>query len=113
MVTITGYEKRENEKGEFFLLNLQGDVEIAFSKTTGLPYATSRRCSIPSTFDEKMCGTLIGRQLPGAITRVESDEYEYIIPETGETVTLNYQYVYSPTESGSMEHAVFGAAITV
>ena len=52
MVTITKLEKRKNSKDEEFnVLVLQGNVEVAISKTTGRPYLTARKTSIPVTFD--------------------------------------------------------------
>lgn len=111
MVTITGYEKRESGKGEFFLLNLQGDVEISYSQATGMPYATVKRCTMPSTFDEVTCKALIGRQMRGSVIKVEVEPYEYTVSETGEVKTLDYQYAYSPEEETTVEHAVFNQGI--
>lgn len=108
MITITGYEKRESEKGKFFLLQLQGDVEINFSKKTGLPYATMKKCTIPSTLNETACRSLIGKEMAGSISKVKGDPYEYTIAETGEIVTIDYKYIYQPEESNHMEEAVFG-----
>lgn len=107
MVTITGYEKRESDKGEFFLLTLQGDVEFTYSQTTGLPYATVKKCNMPSTFDETTCKSLIGRQIQGSIVKIEVEPYEYTVPETGEVKSLDYQYAYSSQEETTAEHAVF------
>ena len=108
MVTITGYEKRENDKGEFFLLQLEGDVEFAYSKKTGMPYATVKKCSIPCTFDERTCKTSIGKQMKGSITKVQVEQYDYTVPETGEVIQLDYRYTYSPEEEANMEKTVFG-----
>ena len=107
MVTITGYEKRDGDKGEFYLLQLQGDMEINFSKKTGLPYATMKKCMIPSTFNEATCRSLIGKQISGSIGKTKTDPYEYTVPETGETITLDFQYTYCPEEVPQMEKAVF------
>lgn len=96
MVTIIDYRKRENLQGEnFFSLILQGEVCLVQSKTTGMMYATALNTSIPSTFNETTCKSLIGKQLPGIIRKVECESYEYKIKETGETILLEYKYVYS------------------
>lgn len=107
MVTIFNYEKRQNTDGkEFFLLQLQGDIEIAFSQQTGLPYATVRKTNMSTTFDEATCKSLVGRQLPGTIKKVTVDEYEYNVPGSKEVLVLDYNYVYFPEEK-TMEAEVF------
>lgn len=113
MVSITGYEKKTTaEEKDFFVLQLQGDVEITFSQATGLPYATVKKCSIPSTFNEAMCKSLIGKELKGSIVKVATDAYEYTIPETGEVKIMEYHYSYSPEEEHtSTEQAVFSQSL--
>lgn len=96
MVTIVGLEKRKTADGEEFnVMSLQGDVVVAISKATGKPYLTARKSSIPCTFDEVIAKTLIGKELPGAIERIEVDEYEFVIPGTKKKLTLNHSYRYS------------------
>jgi hypothetical protein len=74
MVTIIGCQQRQNKEGKYFVaLELQGDVELIQSLTTGRFYATARRTSITSTFREEIAKGLIGTKLPGTIKRVESD----------------------------------------
>lgn len=112
MVTITGFEKRlSKDEKEFFLLNLQGDVEIVFSQATGRPYATVRKTKLLTTFDELTCKALVGKQLPGSIIKLQVEEYEYTIPDTDQVVVLDYSYVYSPGENKSMEAEVFETSI--
>lgn len=103
MVTITGYEKRTGENGDFFLLQLQGDLEFAYSKKTGQPYATSKKCLIPSTFNEVVCKASIGRQMRGSIVKVTVEPYEYTVEETGEVIEVDYRYTYSPQEDATEE----------
>ncbi len=99
MVTIIGVEKRKNKtkKEEFNVMILQGDVEVVLSKTTGRPYLTARKTSIPCTFDEKLAQNLIGVSLPGTIERKECDPYEFMIPNTKKKITLTHTFLYSPT----------------
>lgn len=111
MVTVTNYVQKETAKGKmFYALELTGDIEMSISKTTGRPFATVRKTTIASTFDEVICKTLIGKQLPGSILKVETDEpYEYTVPSTGETILLDYRYEYSANEdNSSVEAAVLG-----
>jgi hypothetical protein len=111
MVTVTNYVKKENSKGkEFFSLELSGEVEMAISQTSGKMFATVRKSFMACTFDETICKTLIGKQMPGCILKVDADEpYEYTVPSTGETILLDYRYEYSPVEANqSVESAVLG-----
>jgi hypothetical protein len=106
MVTIVEYKERVNLKGEpFNALVIEGEMELIKSES-GRFYATARRTSIPSSFTEETCKRLIGRQMPGAIVKVECDSYEYTLPETGEIIHLTHRYEYSP-HGGSNEQAVF------
>lgn len=99
MVTISSYHVRHNQDGKPFLsLELLGDVEFIQSSTTGLFYATAKKCSMSSTFSEEMAKTLIGKQLPGRIDRVQCDPYEFVVKDTGEVINLCHTYVYNPSE---------------
>jgi hypothetical protein len=107
MVTITDYALRTNTQGEeFFALILQGGVEMVKSKQTGKFYATSKKCSIPSTFDEKTCKAIIGQQMPGMINKVECEPYQITIQETGEILQMSYRWEYV-SEAEKAEEAVF------
>ena len=99
MVTIVGLEKRRNrtKKEDFNVLILQGELEVVLSKTTGKPYLTARKTSIPCTFDEKVAQHLLGQSLPGSIERKECNPYEYLIPGTKKPITLHHTFQYSPT----------------
>ena len=95
MVTITDYRVRESRDGQpFIALIVQGGIELVKSKETGLYYATSKKASIPSTFDEKTCENLIGQELPGSIEKVECEPYEYTNEETGEVLELSHRWVF-------------------
>lgn len=97
MVTIIAANKRTTKEGKVFMaLTLQGDVEMVQSQKTGKFFLTSKRCSIPSTFDEVIAQSLIGKQIPGMIERVECDSYEYTVQSTGEKITLAHTYEYHP-----------------
>lgn len=113
MVLITGYQTKKSEDKEFYLLELQGEIEIAVSQTTGLPYATMRKTLISSTFNELTCKALIGKQLPGSISKVEVEAYDYTVQETGEVKTLTHKYVYTANEQQTAEQAVFNEPVSI
>lgn len=101
MVTIINFKERNKEDGKsFFVLELQGGIELVQSQKTGQFYATAKKAYIPSTFDQLTCQALIGTQMPGSIEKEECEPYEYTVQETGEIIVLahRYQYVQQPTE---------------
>ena len=80
MVTVKNYVLRESKEGKGFIsLELQGDLEMVQSMETGKFYATVRTCNVSSTFDEATAKTMIGKQMPGSIKRVQTETYEYIL----------------------------------
>ncbi|WP_033959939.1 hypothetical protein [Psychroserpens jangbogonensis] len=97
MVRIVNYEERQVDDGKtFFVLELQGGIEMALSQETNLFYATARRTFISSTFDEDTCKALLGTSMHGKIERQECEAYEYEIKETGDVRILNHRFVYAP-----------------
>lgn len=92
MVSVYSVVKIEGK--EFFALILQGGIELVKSKETGNYYATAKKTSVTCTFDEPMCQSLIGRQIPGSVKRVECEPYEIIDRNTEELVTLTHRWVY-------------------
>lgn len=106
MVTITGFKPRNNEMGvEFFVLVVEGGIEIVRSES-GNTYFTSKKATVPTTYDAERCEMLIGHQLPGTVRKEKCEPYEYLEPETGDKMILDYQYVYE-SEAVSEEDAVF------
>ncbi|GGZ56425.1 hypothetical protein [Mesonia mobilis] len=98
MVTIVDYKSYQKEDGEkFFTLVVQGGVEAVKSKETGKTYLTARKTQVSSTFDELTCQQLKGSQLPGEVRKVQTDPYEYAIPDTGEIIELSHKYEYVDT----------------
>jgi len=73
-----------------------GCTGVVITKTTGRPYLTARKTSIPCTFDEKLAANLVGQSLPGTIERKECDPYEFIIPNTKKKITLSHTCQHSP-----------------
>jgi hypothetical protein len=96
-VTIIGYKPVEKEDGSvFYKLQIQGGVEPVLSQGSGRYYLTARTCSIPTTFDEESCKRLVGTNLKGSVAKVETDEYDYTVPETGEVISLSHRWEYDP-----------------
>ena len=103
MVTVTNYMERLRKDGSsFIVLEITGGLELIQSSTSGNFYATVRKCTIPSTFDENVAKGLIGSQIPGDIVRVNVPPYEYINKRTGEVMTLQHGYSYQPEGSMSL-----------
>jgi hypothetical protein len=99
MVRIIGYKERNKDDGSsFFVLELQGGIEMVKSKETGNFYATAKKAFIPSTFDEATCSALVGSEMDGKIVKEACEEFTYTIKETGEEVTLQHRWVYTSDE---------------
>lgn len=95
MVLIIDFKVRLNSEGEpFNVLIVQGGIQLVKSKETGFFYATAKKASIPSTFDDKTCESLIGEKLDGTVERIECEPYEFTNEETGELVELDYRWVF-------------------
>ena len=100
MVQVTNFYEVEKKDGTTFIsLELTGGLELVQSQTTGKMYATVRKCRIPSTFDASIAKMMVGQQLEGNIIRVQTNPYEYVNKRTGEVMTLQHQYAYSPDGS--------------
>lgn len=107
MVTIVDYAVRQKSDGkEFIALILQGGIELVKSKVTDQYYATSKKCSITSTFNEATAKAMIGEKIPGSIQKQTCDPYSYVVKETGEMLELNFRWVYLP-EGATLEEAIF------
>ncbi len=95
MVKVISYEARSNDLGEEFnVLIVQGGITPALSKETGKFYLTSKKASIPCTFDEGVCNSLIGTSLEGKVVKIKTEPYSYTIEETGETIQIDFRYEY-------------------
>ena len=79
--------------------SLRAGMELVLTEESGRYYATAKQASITSTFDEATCKSLVGTKLPGRISKVQCDPYEYTIKETGEVITLSTRWTYNPNEA--------------
>ena len=100
MVRIINHLRRKTEQGEeFFVLELQGGIEMVKSKETGNFYVTARKATISCTFDESTCKALIGTEMPGSIAKIECESFEYTIKDTGEVIILKHRFEYVEEET--------------
>src|SRR5688500_17828490 len=98
MVRVIEYKLRFNSEGKPFLsLILQGGIEIVRS-ANGNIYATAKKASLATTFDEATCKSLVGSELPGQIQKEECEPYQYTVEDTGEVLMLSHRYVYVEQE---------------
>lgn len=97
MVRIISYKTRQREDGtEFYLLEVQGGIEMVKSKTSEQFYATAKKATVSTTFDEETCKALIGTQMAGKIVKIQTEPYQYSIKESGEVITLEHRHIYIP-----------------
>ena len=100
MVRIINFSERTSDDGKsFFTLDVQGGIEMVKSQSTGNYYATARKSSITTTFDEATCQALIGTELPGTVEKQDCEPYEYTIKDTGEVIQLSHRFMYVPEEA--------------
>ena len=98
MVRIIDYRVRQNTLGESFQVLIVQGIVLVQSKETGLYYATTKEASIPTTFDEATCKSLLGQTLEGTIHKVDCAPYEVVNQETGDVKELNFRYVFIPAK---------------
>jgi hypothetical protein len=107
MVQVVDFAQRKASDGrEFYVLIIQGGLSFVQSRNTGNYYATVKRCSIPSTFDEATAKSMVGEKVPGSVQKKACDPYEFTNKQTGEIIELNYRWVYVP-EGATLEEAIF------
>lgn len=107
MVRIINYKTRQREDGtEFYLLEVQGGIEMVKSKTSNQYYATAKKATVSTTFDEDTCRGLIGSDFPGKVSKIKTDPYQYTIKDTGEVITLDHRFVYLPEDVDSEEETL-------
>ena len=108
MVTIKNYKTITKDDGEkFYTLIVQGGVEPTKSENTGRLYFTARTASVPTTFDESTCKSVIGTSFDGQIQKVECESYDYTVESTGEVIMLSHRWEYVDDELAALnEHVV-------
>ena len=108
MVTIVDYKTYQKEDGtEFHALVVQGGLEAVKSNITDRTYFTARTARVACTFNEDTCKSLLGNQIPGKIKKLEVEPYEYVIPQTGEMISLSHRFEFvSEEETVIKDHVV-------
>ncbi len=104
-VKITDYRIRMSGEGKpFIALILAGGIEIVKS-ANGNSYATAKKCSLATTFDEAIAKSLVGTEMPGTIQREQCDPYEFTVEETGEVLLLSHKYAYAEEQTVQQDYA--------
>lgn len=104
MVTIVNFKTFTKDNGEnFYGLVVQGGIEVVKSQQTGKTYFTAKTATVPTTFNEQTCSSLIGTQIDGHVKKVECDPYDYTVKETGEVVELYHRYDYVSEEDYAID----------
>jgi hypothetical protein len=99
MVQIIGFEKKQSKSKESYtVLILQGDPEVLISKTSGRPYISARKTTIPCALEENQAQALIGKELPGSIERVACTPFEVKLA-TGKKIKISTAYQFLPEET--------------
>jgi hypothetical protein len=99
MVQIIGFEKKQSKtKESYSVLILQGEPEIMISKTSGRPYVSARKTTIPCALEENQAQALIGKELPGSIERVSCTPFEVKLA-TGKKVKISSVFQYLAPET--------------
>lgn len=97
MVQVVGYSLKTPKEGKpYVALELEGAIEMIQSQNTGRHYATVRRCTVSSTFDELTAERMVGKEMPGSIERVPCEPYDFTVRETGEVIKIAYRWDYQP-----------------
>lgn len=114
MVTIIDYKTFTKENGEnFFGITVQGGVEAVRSASTSKMYFTAKTATVPTTFNEITCKSLVGTTLEGSVKKVECDSYEYTVRETGEVIMLTHRYEYISEEEAIIQSNLVDKEIVV
>lgn len=106
MVQIIGFEKKQSKSKESYaVLILQGEPEVLISKTSGRPYISARKTTIPCALEDNQAQALIGKELPGSIERVSCTPFEVKLA-TGKKVKISSAYQFIPSELVSEKEVV-------
>ena len=103
MVTIANATERTRKSdGSIFVsLDLIGEPTVTIS-SNGIPSLTAPRASLPSNLSLAVCKSLIGKQLPGSIQKIECEPYQYTNKDTEEVMTCTHKFQYSPEETSAV-----------
>src|SRR5664280_1963841 len=104
MVQIIGFEKKQSKSKESYaVLILAAEPEVMISKSSGRPYISAKKTTIPCALEENQAQALIGKELPGSIERVACTPFEVKLAN-GKKVKISTAFQFLPTESVSYTH---------
>ena len=99
MVQIIGFEKKQSKSKESYaVLILAAEPEVMISKSSGRPYVSARKTTIPCALEEIQAQALIGKELPGSIERVSCAPFKLKLA-TGKEIKISTAFQYLPPES--------------
>lgn len=106
MVNVVGFETRENAetKENYSVLILQDEPEILVSKSSGKPYVSAKRASIPCALGKNQAQALVGTELPGRIDRVSVTPFDVTLP-SAKKVKVSTAFQFIPPEQVKSEDA--------
>ena len=95
MVIVKDLKPIKKKDGEtFYALIVEGSVEPVRSEKTGRIYFSTRRATVPTTFDERTCKKVIGTEFEGEVRKKVCEPYKYIIEDTGEEIELSHRWEF-------------------
>jgi len=99
MVKVIGTETKVNPrtKENYNVIVLLGNVEIMKSKSSGKPYLTAKKVTMPTTLTSEQAAELVGTSLPGEIEKVDCPEYEIKMPGSNKKVKINHTFQFAPS----------------
>ena len=111
MVKIVDFKTYQNDDGDdFHALVVQGGLEAVKSQQTERMYFTARKATVPCTFNETMCKSLIGQDIPGVVKKIEVEPYPYTIEGTDEVIELSHRYEFMSEEQAIVKDNVLETA---
>jgi len=99
MVQIIGFEKKQSKSKESYaVLILAAEPEVMISKSSGRPYISAKKTTIPCALEENQAQALIGKELPGSIERVACTPFEVKLAN-GKKVKIATAFQFLPAET--------------
>ena len=99
MVKVISTETKVNPKTKenYNVIVLMGNVEVLKSKSTGKPYITAKKVTVPTTLNREQANELVGSTLPGTIEKVDCAEYEIKMPNSNKKIKINHTFQFTPS----------------
>jgi CRISPR/Cas system CMR-associated protein Cmr5 small subunit len=98
MLKVIDAKTRVNSKTkeEYNIVELQGNVEIQKSQSSGKFYLGSKTISVPTTLNLNEAKLLIGTFIPGKIEKIDCAEYLVPIPNSNKKLKITHTFAYAP-----------------